>query len=131
MHKDLWSLLEKKKHKVKGGFHKEFEEYPVIFNPYASKDVPKNLFRIDQNLKIKEIDKPEQFKIKKRNVDDKMLLARSLNLGYYLLIPLLAGLFLGIWLDKVFSSKPFFLLLLFTLGVISSFYNLWQVVKMK
>ena len=65
MHKDLWSLLEKKKHKVKGGFHKEFEENPVIFNPYASKDVPKNLFRIDQNLKIKEIDKPEQFKIKK------------------------------------------------------------------
>ncbi|OGK10111.1 hypothetical protein A2767_00365 [Candidatus Roizmanbacteria bacterium RIFCSPHIGHO2_01_FULL_35_10] len=80
---------------------------------------------------MKEVENPGQFKSKKRNTDDKLLLARSLNLGYYLIIPLLLGLFLGIWLDKLFSSQPFFLLLLFALGVVSSFYNLWKVVKMK
>ena len=131
MNNNLWSIISKKRHKINGGGHKEYEDYPVIFSPYSSKDVPKNLFKIDQKLIIKEVENPGQFKTKKRNTDDKLLLARSLNLGYYLIIPLLLGLFLGIWLDKLFSSQPFFLLLLFALGVVSSFYNLWKVVKMK
>jgi len=111
--------------------HREYEDYPVIYHPFSSKKVPKNLLKIDQNLIIKQVDQPEKLKVQKRSVDDKYLIARTVNIGYYLIIPLLFGLVTGFWLDQVFSSKPFFLLMFFSFGIISSFYNLWKTVKLK
>ncbi len=52
-----------------------------------------------------------------------------LNIGFYLLVPILLGVFLGYNMDIWFNSKPFFLVLFLILGTISSFYNLWKLTK--
>ncbi len=51
------------------------------------------------------------------------------NLGMYFLVPILAGLSLGLWLDKRFDRKGFFTILLMFIGVIASFYNLYKLYK--
>src|SRR3989344_2566549 len=124
MDSDLWTIISKKKHKLREYGHKEYEDFPVIYSPFYSKAVPKKLYKIDKDLKIKEVGEKDNFNKKIRTVDDKILVARSINLGYYLIIPLLFGLFFGYWLDNLFSSKPIFLLIFFSLGVVASFYNL-------
>lgn len=58
-----------------------------------------------------------------------LVLAKSLNIGYYLLTPLLVGVFLGIALDKIFQTKGVFVISLIVLGAISSFYNLYKLTK--
>ncbi len=58
-----------------------------------------------------------------------LVLAKSLNIGYYLLTPLLVGVFLGILLDKYFKTQGVFILIFIILGSISSFYNLYKVAK--
>jgi len=52
-----------------------------------------------------------------------------MNLGMYFLIPILTGLFIGVWLDKRFDRKGFFTILLLSIGVIASFYNLIKLYK--
>lgn len=52
-----------------------------------------------------------------------------LNLGMYFLVPILVGLFIGQWLDKRFDRKGFFTILLMSIGVIASFYNLIKLYK--
>ena len=44
--------------------------------------------------------------------------------GVYLIVPILAGLAFGIWLDSVFATKPIFTLIFLLAGVVSSMYNL-------
>lgn len=51
------------------------------------------------------------------------------NVGLYLIVPLLLGVFLGYYLDKRFHSKPIFTLVGILLGTISTFYNLWKLLK--
>ena len=46
------------------------------------------------------------------------------NLGMYLAIPLLGGVFLGQFLDKHFETRGLFTIILIILGTISVFYNL-------
>lgn len=58
-----------------------------------------------------------------------LVLAKSLNIGYYLLTPLLVGVFLGILLDRFFETHGVFILIFIILGTISSFYNLYKVAK--
>lgn len=58
-----------------------------------------------------------------------LVLAKSLNIGYYLLTPLLVGVFLGLALDKVFQTHGVFVVILILLGTISSFYNLYKLTK--
>ncbi|MGB4966196.1 MAG: AtpZ/AtpI family protein [Microgenomates group bacterium] len=58
-----------------------------------------------------------------------LTLAKSLNIGYYMLTPLLGGVFLGLLLDKYFKTKGIFVILFIVLGTISSFYNLYKLVK--
>lgn len=58
-----------------------------------------------------------------------LVLAKSLNIGYYLLTPLLVGVFLGILLDRYFKTQGVFILIFIILGSISSFYNLYKVAK--
>ncbi len=52
-----------------------------------------------------------------------------LNIGFYLIVPILLGVFVGYRLDLWFDTKPFFVLLFIVLGLISSFYNLWKLVR--
>lgn len=58
-----------------------------------------------------------------------LVLAKSLNIGYYLLTPLLVGVFLGLALDKVFQTRGVFVVILILLGTVSSFYNLYKLTK--
>ena len=53
----------------------------------------------------------------------------DLNAGFYIVVPLLAGTFLGYQIDKWFATKPLFLLLGIGLGVVSAFYNLMKLAK--
>lgn len=55
----------------------------------------------------------------------------SMNIGFYLATPLLLGVFLGLFLDRSFHTKPFFTIALIVLGAVGSFYNLYKLVKEK
>ncbi|MEN9328679.1 MAG: putative F0F1-ATPase subunit Ca2+/Mg2+ transporter [Candidatus Parcubacteria bacterium] len=52
-----------------------------------------------------------------------------LNLGFYLAAPLVGGVFLGSYLDTKFRTKPVLTLLLIVVGLISTFYNLYKILK--
>lgn len=58
-----------------------------------------------------------------------LLLAKSLNVGYYVITPLLGGVFLGLLLDRYFGTRGVFVIIMILLGTISSFYNLYKLVK--
>lgn len=60
---------------------------------------------------------------------NKNLNFRYFNVGYYLLIPILIGIFLGINFDKWLHTKPVFTLIFIILGAASSFYNLFKITK--
>lgn len=52
-----------------------------------------------------------------------------LNVGFYLVTPLILGVFLGLYIDTKFHTKPVFTLIGVFLGVVSTFYNLWKILK--
>ena len=54
---------------------------------------------------------------------------KYMNVGYYLAVPLLVGVFLGNWLDNIFHTKPVFVLVLIFIGMIAAFYNLYKITK--
>ncbi len=51
------------------------------------------------------------------------------DIGIYLLIPLLIGVFIGYNLDLRLKTKPLFTIIFLSLGTVSSFYNLWKLTK--
>lgn len=126
MNNDLFISLTKKRHHRLTSFHSQDDDYPIVFSGQIQNKSKKNIYQVGHDLKIKAHDIKEN---KKENKNEKILLAKSLNIGYYLITPLLVGVFSGYWLDKVFRTKPMFLLLFFGLGVIGSFYNLWKTVQ--
>lgn len=66
---------------------------------------------------------------KKKNTDNWSTLARNGNLGFYILIPILLGLFIGISIDDMTGKKPLFTLMCLGFGVISGIYNLVRTLK--
>jgi len=56
-------------------------------------------------------------------------LTDSLNIGMYLVAPLLCGVLLGILLDTKFKTKPICVLIGIFLGFLGSFFNLIKVVR--
>ncbi len=54
---------------------------------------------------------------------------KFMNVGFYLAVPILLGLFGGIWVDKMLKTKPIFTLIFISLGVIAAFYNLYKLIK--
>ncbi|OGK57278.1 hypothetical protein A3J15_02185 [Candidatus Roizmanbacteria bacterium RIFCSPLOWO2_02_FULL_38_10] len=68
--------------------------------------------------------------ISKKNVkNDNLLIANSLNIGYYLVSPILIGVFFGLFIDSKINTKPTFTLIFIVLGLIASFYNLRKIYK--
>lgn len=53
----------------------------------------------------------------------------NINVGFYLITPLLAGVFLGIFLDSTMHTKPLFLIACIIIGSIATFYNLYRLVN--
>lgn len=127
---DLLMGLIHKKHRHKSQFHQEYDDYPVISGYGSYKLLGKNLFKVDKTLHVKKVEKPHELPKKKLRSDvNNFIIAKSLNVGYYLITPLLLGVFFGYGLDLFFKTKPIFFMLTFTLGIAGSFYNLWKVVK--
>jgi F0F1-type ATP synthase assembly protein I len=83
-------------------------------------------FKIDKSFDLKEVSK-----IEKKSVFLKNPLEKYLDIGYYLLIPIIIFLVIGIYFDKFFKTKPFGIIFFLFLGVFSSFYNLYRLTKEK
>lgn len=53
----------------------------------------------------------------------------NLNVGAYLIVPILLGVFIGYQLDSRLKTKPLFLIVFLLLGTVSTFYNLIKLTK--
>jgi len=92
--------------------------------------IKESLYYMSEGLDIKLTNKEKHpASQKKKSKNDNILIANSLNLGYYIVAPLLIGVFFGFWLDKVLKTKPVFVLIFLGGGLIGSFYNLWKITK--
>lgn len=65
----------------------------------------------------------------KSSKTDTLLLAKYSSIGYYLITPLLLGVFVGLGADSYFHTKPLFTLVGIALGFISAAYSLYKLVK--
>jgi len=83
-------------------------------------------FKIDKSFDLKEVSK-----IEKKPVFLKNPLEKYFDIGYYLLIPIIIFLLIGIYFDKFFKTKPFGIIFFLFFGVFSSFYNLYRLTKEK
>lgn len=68
-------------------------------------------------------------KDRSKDKKDIMLLAKYSSIGYYLVTPILLGVFIGFGLDTFFTTKPFFIVSGIVFGSISTFYNLYKLIK--
>lgn len=59
----------------------------------------------------------------------KSTVANHIDIGYYLVTPMLIGVIVGLYLDSRFKSKPLYTMIFLFLGVVGMFYNLWKVTK--
>lgn len=66
---------------------------------------------------------------KKRKPEENLSYLKYANIGFYLVTPLVAGVFLGLWLDSKFNSKPVLTISFIVLGAIGTFYNLIKLTK--
>ena len=86
----------------------------------------KKYFSFDKNLNLKQV---SNIKIEKKSKKISFNLANYLNLGYYLIVPLLLGVIIGKSLDKVLKKTNFFFIIFFLLGIIGTFYNLIKIYR--
>lgn len=87
----------------------------------------KIIFEITDDLDVKEqvVEKAN----KKTDKKAEELYTKYLNIGFYLMAPLLFGVFFGLYLDSKFEVKPFFTMTGIGLGILCTFYNLWKLTK--
>lgn len=87
-----------------------------------------NFFEIDKHGNLKKTDKnPNEKRAKvKRGFFSEYI---NINVGYSLITPLLLGVIVGLTLDNRFKSKPFFTVFFIFLGMVSSLYNLFKIIK--
>ena len=86
-----------------------------------------NFFEIDKHGNLKKSDE----RIKKDKKKNKGFLSEyvNINVGYSIVTPILLGVIVGLAIDSRFKTKPFFTVLFIFLGMISSFYNLFKLIK--
>lgn len=90
----------------------------------------RNHFHIDKNLEIKKGSSLKAQIINKKNSKFyNLILAKNLNLGYYLITPMIFGVFLGLFLDRLLKTGRTFFIILFSIGIIGTFYNLYKIYK--
>jgi len=87
----------------------------------------RNYFEIDQHWNLKKTSQ----NIKKKQEAKKNFFTDSVNfnIGFSLVTPILIGVIIGLTLDSRFHSKPVFTVLFIFLGAVSSFYNLFKLIK--
>lgn len=83
-------------------------------------------YRFDKNLEI-----VVEKNFKKKNLKEEKTnfwqISRYLNIGYYLVFPLLLLVFLGLFLKNLLKMPKDFLIIFFLLGLIGTFYNLFKI----
>lgn len=89
-----------------------------MINNYFEIDKQGNLKKTKQNLKKKRQTKKDFFSE-----------YININVGYSLVTPILLGVIVGLTLDNKFHSKPVFTVFFIFLGAVSSFYNLFKLIK--
>lgn len=86
-----------------------------------------NYFEIDKHGNLK---KADQIFAKKQKAEKGFFSEYiNINVGYTLVTPILLGVIVGLALDNNFHKKPFFTILFIFLGMVSSIYNLYKMVK--
>ena len=78
----------------------------------------KRYFRFDKNLNLKSSEIPRSKKPSQKN---NLELAKYSNIGYYLITPLLIGVFLGLYFHSVLVGV--------VIGTVETFYNLFRLLK--
>lgn len=86
-----------------------------------------NYFEIDRRGNLKKTSR--NLKKKKEIKKDFFSEYININVGYSLVTPILIGVIIGLALDNKFNSKPFFTVFFIFLGTVSSFYNLFKLIK--
>ena len=90
----------------------------------------KNYLKVDNKFNFKKIlSNNNTQSYKKNHRTDSILGIFNLNIGIYLITPILLGVFIGYNLDKHFNKKPLFIMIFILLGTVGSFYNLIKVSK--
>lgn len=86
-----------------------------------------NYFEIDNKGNLKKTNR--NFNKKPKTKKDFFSKYIDINVGYSLVTPILLGVIIGLTLDNNFHKKPFFTVLFIFLGMVSSIYNLFKMVK--
>ena len=86
-----------------------------------------NFFEIDRHGDLKKTsqDLKKKPETKKNFFTDNV----NINVGYSIVTPILIGVIIGLTLDSRFHSKPVFTVFFIFLGTVSSFYNLFKLIK--
>ena len=53
----------------------------------------------------------------------------GMRLSVDFISPIIVGIFMGFWLDRWLSTTPLFLLILFFLGILAGFWNLYRMAQ--
>ena len=120
-----------KKRKRGHGTLNEIEEHEAgsLYEDSFFRSRKTSFYKVTPDFKIVENHNVGKHRTKKKSNGNNLLLAKSLNIGYYLITPLLLGVFFGYWIDSFLRTKPAFLLVFLILGIVSSFYNLWKLTQ--
>jgi len=82
-------------------------------------------FEIKNDFLLKKVEKKPEIK-KKKNKPAKLLL---IDVGFYIIIPILLAVPAGLYLDSFFKTKNIFTLVLIFFGFICTIYNLIRLTK--
>lgn len=89
-----------------------------------------NKYQINRSGALEEVEldrkKANQRDEKKKSYN---LLVNHAHVGYYLVAPLLIGVFLGLYIDERLHTKPVFVIMFLLAGSVATFYNLYRTGK--
>jgi len=79
-------------------------------------------------------DKDLNLRVEKKTVilpkkSAKIPLVKYTDIGYYIITPLLVGVFLGLTIDKFFKTRSTFFFIFLFLGTLAAFYNMYKIYK--
>lgn len=126
---DILRMVVRKKHKKLSTSEQQYGKDTLSsFNYSMYTKIKKTSSHIDPHMELQK--KQEQtVERTKESAEENVKLANYFNMGYYVITPIFLGVFLGLFLDNIFKTKPFFILLLLVLGTIASFYNIFKTLK--
>lgn len=86
----------------------------------------KEILTFDQEGNIKKFLAGKTKRLKNKN---SLFDINNLSIGYYLVTPIVLGVFLGLVLDYWLKSKPVFFIICLFFGTVGSFYNTFKLTK--